>query len=157
MATFKRVPSNQVVLDEQPLIKEEIQEPKHEHDDDITHQTDSEASISFDPLNSGDERGGGTGIYDPQLMVSHPQSVLQDIMVQGVPGPSGLPTVSWRFGMVEGNRVDITAFCLFISLSFSCVSSYISWLIAPNSSMHIPLYWQGLIRCWLNDWYHYFI
>ncbi|XP_063596797.1 longitudinals lacking protein, isoforms H/M/V-like isoform X2 [Penaeus indicus] len=91
----------EVVLDEQPLIKEEIQEPKHEHDDDITHQTDSEASISFDPLNSGDERGGGTGIYDPQLMVSHPQSVLQDIMVQGVPGPSGLPTdsiTSWDSG-----------------------------------------------------------
>ncbi|XP_042866125.1 longitudinals lacking protein, isoforms H/M/V-like isoform X6 [Penaeus japonicus] len=91
----------EVVLDEQPLIKEEMQEPKHEHDDDLTHQTDSEASISFDPLNSGDERGGGTGIYDPQLMVSHPQSVLQDIMVQGVPGPSGLPTdsiTSWDAG-----------------------------------------------------------
>ncbi|XP_045613965.1 protein abrupt isoform X10 [Procambarus clarkii] len=82
----------EVVLEEHTIIKEEVPEPKHEQEDEITQLTDSEASISYDPINSVDERGvSGVGIYNPQMMSSHPQNVLQDIMVQGVPGPSGMP------------------------------------------------------------------
>ncbi|XP_071513700.1 uncharacterized protein [Panulirus ornatus] len=82
----------EVVLDEQPLIKEEVPEPKHEQDEEVTQVTDSEASISYNPLNSVNERdGSGVNMYDPQIMSSHPQNVLQDIMVQGVPGPSAIP------------------------------------------------------------------
>ncbi|XP_042238373.1 zinc finger protein 536-like isoform X6 [Homarus americanus] len=82
----------EVVLEEKPMIKEEVPEPKHEHEDDITHLTDSEASINYDPLNSVDERGGsgGTSMYNPQMMSTHPQNVLQDLMVQGVPGTSAM-------------------------------------------------------------------
>ncbi|XP_071513705.1 uncharacterized protein [Panulirus ornatus] len=84
--------AEQVVLDEQPLIKEEVPEPKHEQDEEVTQVTDSEASISYNPLNSVNERdGSGVNMYDPQIMSSHPQNVLQDIMVQGVPGPSAIP------------------------------------------------------------------
>ncbi|KAK4315610.1 hypothetical protein Pmani_013174 [Petrolisthes manimaculis] len=80
----------EVVLEEQQpltLIKEELPEPKHEHDDDTSHLTSS-----FHPMNSVDGVGGeaGGGLYDPQMVGSQSQNMLQDIVVQGVAGPSAL-------------------------------------------------------------------
>lgn len=83
-----------VLEEDQPitLIKEELPEPKHEHDDDTSHLTSS-----FHPMNSVDGGGGGEaggGMYDPQMVGSQSQNVLQDIVVQGVAGPSAMTGVS---------------------------------------------------------------
>lgn len=85
----------QVVLDEHPIIKEEVPEPKHEQEEEVTPVMDAKGNLSYNPLNSVDERSGSGSVnmYDPQ-MISHPQNVLQDIMVPGVPGTSAMPGVS---------------------------------------------------------------
>ena len=81
------------------MVKEEVIEPKQEQDDEISTVLDPEGSIPY-PSNSADGREQqtqdvGVELYDPQLLsTSHPQSDVQDIMVQSVAGPSTLPVVS---------------------------------------------------------------
>ncbi|XP_068248049.1 transcription activator GAGA-like isoform X1 [Palaemon carinicauda] len=82
----------EVDLEKQPLIKEEIPEPKVEEDEEISHVTDTERNVTY-PSNSVDKRQQDVGVdlFDPQLLsTSHSQNVVQDIMVQGVAGPSAV-------------------------------------------------------------------
>ncbi|XP_064118571.1 myoneurin-like isoform X1 [Macrobrachium nipponense] len=80
----------EAVLDKQPLIKEEVPEPKVEQEDEITHVTETEGSPTFSS-SSCDKRQQEVSVdlFDPQLLsASHPQNVVQDILVQGIAGPS---------------------------------------------------------------------
>ncbi|XP_068248052.1 transcription activator GAGA-like isoform X4 [Palaemon carinicauda] len=86
----------EVDLEKQPLIKEEIPEPKVEEDEEISHVTDTERNVTY-PSNSVDKRQQDVGVdlFDPQLLsTSHSQNVVQDIMVQGVAGPSAVAVES---------------------------------------------------------------
>ncbi|KAK7068663.1 Broad-Complex, Tramtrack and Bric a brac [Halocaridina rubra] len=90
--------SDEAALSDHSIVKEEVTD--HE---DITHLTDSEASVTYEPMNSLDETPGvGMGMFDPQLL-SHPANVMQDIMLQGVPGPSSVVTESLAGWDTGGN------------------------------------------------------